>query len=460
MSILSKVTLGFVAITALFFWYMAMRTLKTHQAWRTAHSQHEVAVEAAKTKLKGMMDGDPEKGTISLGKLQVALDSAMFGRGRAWIHPMAAAQVQPAANESAASFIVSPRFDGTNIVAGISQPPGAQPQPHQIEVNMVLNAFQGLDDVATGQYIGEFKVTAVDANNITLSPAYKPTGPRLARLQQAQGPWALYEVFPADMNELFAGLADQDINSLLPEAPQPAGEANDDFQKRLIDHQELIDEYKQDNKPVKPDDPPRWSEIMKLQVVVKFVKDQAELTEAARNDLRAIDFGENLVKSGVVMKVDLKTAEELVRLNLVQEVERLYQRKLRDYSYILREFHRRLPVAEDRIANLEKDLAYLDEANIEANLHLEDARKQETVLKQEFALVSKERDVVTQFHGTLQDRLNMVNAEIARLQQENQRLATQLAQRQLEAAESRTEGLGSRARLLQPRVPTALNSRL
>jgi hypothetical protein len=353
-----------------------------------------------------------------------------------------------------------PQFDRAtgNVVVAVEQP-----QPHQIGANMVLNAFQGLDDPTTGQYIGEFKVTAVNGNNVTLTPSYKPTAERQRLLEQPRGPWALYEVLPADMNELFAGLTEQEIKGLLPKGPQRLpGEVDDDFQARQLVHQKLVDEYTQDNKKIDAANPP---EPARTAVIVKFVKDQAGLTEAAKTDLRAIDFGENLVKSGVVMKVDLKTAEELVRLELVQEVERRYQRKLRDYSYIFREFHRRRPVVEDQVANLEKDLAYMIEANKEADAHLADARKQETALNQELALVSKERDVVVQFHDTLQDRLNKVHAEIARLQAENQRLATQLAQRQLEAvakeprAARRESRAGNKLSTVDS-VPPALNSRL
>jgi chromosome segregation ATPase len=191
----------------------------------------------------------------------------------------------------------------------------------------------------------------------------------------------------------------------------------------------------QDNKPIKPDDPPRWQEIMGTQVVIKFVKEQADLNEQAKAALRAIDFGENLVKSGVVMKVDLQTAAELVRLGLAQEVERRYQRNLRDYSYILREFHRRLPLLEDQIANLQKELDYLIQANQEADKHLAEARKQEADMQQELALVNKEREVVGGFRDTLQERLDKTNAEIARLREENQRLAAQLARGQLEAVQ-------------------------
>jgi hypothetical protein len=366
-----------------------------------------------------------------------------------------------------------PQFDRAtnNVVVTVDQP-----QPHQIETNLIVHAFQGLDDPTTGRYVGEFKVTAVDGNRITLTPSYKPNDARQKLVENARGPWTLYEVIPADTNELFAGLTEDQVREVLPPPPQRLpNEANDAFQARHLEHEEWIAEYLQDNKPAKPDDPPAWSKNLaekkiKLQVIVKFVKDQTDLTEDAKADLRAIDFGENLVKSGIVMKVDLQTAEELVRLGLAQEVERRYQRQLRDYGYILREYYRQLRVVEDHIANLEKDLAYMEAANKIADKHKAEATAEEAALKQELALVTKERSVVTEFHGTLQDRLDKVNAEIARLRSENQRLATQLQRRQLEAvegpsrsaskeprAESRESRAGTRSKISRA---TALNSRL
>lgn len=409
MSILSKVTLGLVSIAALCFWYMAMRTLKTHQAWRTAVQNHEKALDAAEVKIVNMIDGDAEKAQLSLGQLQTALNAALYGRGRTWSD-------------------VSPRFDAAsgNVTVAVERP-----QPHEIKTGMVLDAFQGLDDPTTARYVGEFKVTAVDGNNVTLTPSYRLTAAARATLQQARGPWSLYESLPADTNELFAGMTEDQIRDILPPAPQRLqGESNDDFQARQLEHQRLIDEYAKDNKPIDPDNPPPPERI---QVLVKFVKNQSDLDEAAKADLRLIDFGENLVKSGVVMKVDLKTATELVRLGLVQEVERRYQRQLRDYGYLLAEFYRRLPLVEDQIVNLQKDLDYMIEANKIADSQLADTRKQEVALKAELALVSKERDVVGQYQTTLQERLAKVNAEISRLLADNQRLAAQLSQKQLEA---------------------------
>jgi hypothetical protein len=426
MSILSKVTLGFVIIAALAFWYMAMRTLKTHQAWRNAHAAAEKALAAKQADIQKMLEGDPEQSQMSLGKLQVALDSAMFGRGRVWSDGI-------------------PRYDQASNTVSVQI---GQPQPHQIEVNKVLHAFQGLDDPSTGQYIGEFKVTAVDGNGVTLAPSYRPTAQRQQLITNARGPWSLYELMPADMNELFAGLTDDQIDELLPPPPQQQqGESNDDFQARQEAHARMVRQYKQDNKPIDPNDPPPDDRIS---VIVKFVKDQKDLTEAAKADLRAIDFGENLVKSGNVMKVDLPTAKELVRLELVQEVERRFQRKLHDYSFVMHEFHRRLPIVEDQIVNLEKDIEFMKTANDEATKHLADAETQKAALQQELALVSKEREVVVQFHGTLSERLNKVNTEIARLREENQRLATQLAQRQLQAVESPARSAAATA-LASPR---------
>src|SRR5688500_17094353 len=119
MSILSKVILGFVSIAALCFAYMAMRTLKTHQAWRTQVQAHEAAIAAVEAKTVPMIEGDADQGKMSLGQLKVALDAAVYGRGRAWMN-------------------AAPRFDAAsgNVIVSIDQP-----QPHQIQPDMILHAL-------------------------------------------------------------------------------------------------------------------------------------------------------------------------------------------------------------------------------------------------------------------------------------------------------------------------------
>ncbi len=316
---------------------------------------------------------------------------------------------------------------------------------------MVLNAFQGLDDPTTGRYVGEFKVTAADANTVTLTPTYTPTAAHRALLQQPRGPWSLYEVLPTDKNELFAGMNEDQIEDLLPDRPkQLPGEANEDFQARLKEHVDLQARIPAGQQVVKPDDLPDWLQIMGVQVVIKFEKNQADLTDQQKTALRAIDFGENLVKSGTVMKVDLETANELTRLGLATEVERRYQRKLRDYSYVLREYHRRLPLLEDEIVNLQKDLDYMVQANQEAEKHLAEASKQEAAMKQELALVEKERQVVGDFRDTLGQRLEKINTEITRLREENQRLAAQLARGNVNSRPCKAAGRSAAATALAP----------
>ncbi len=84
MSLLSKITLGFVFIAALLFWYLGMRTLKTHEAWRKRRaSAHALKIEEVEKKTTTVMEGEP--GKPSMGQIRVNLDAAIFGRGKAWM---------------------------------------------------------------------------------------------------------------------------------------------------------------------------------------------------------------------------------------------------------------------------------------------------------------------------------------------------------------------------------------
>ena len=122
-------------------------------------------------------------------------------------------------------------------------------------------------------------------------------------------------------------------------------ESDELFQKRQQEHQQLITNYLRDGKPATPDDPDE-----RVQVLVKFTKDQQALDQATRTKLTELGIPVEVVKAGQVLAFDKPMAEEFVRLEIAQEVERRYQRPLNDYALMFREYQRQLPILQDRVA--------------------------------------------------------------------------------------------------------------
>lgn len=95
------------------------------------------------------------------------------------------------------------------------------PKPHGLEQNALVYLFeQGEPNAASpdegAQYLGQFKVTQVNADGAVLESVLRldnRTGNRLARSQK---PWTIYETMPADSHELFAGVPEEQLRQWFP----------------------------------------------------------------------------------------------------------------------------------------------------------------------------------------------------------------------------------------------------
>jgi septal ring factor EnvC (AmiA/AmiB activator) len=82
--------------------------------------------------------------------------------------------------------------------------------------NWPFCAFEEAPTAQKGQFLGEFKVTAVADKQITLEPAFKITKMDLDKLAQAKRPWDLYDSLPHDNHEILSQLSEQDKKAMLP----------------------------------------------------------------------------------------------------------------------------------------------------------------------------------------------------------------------------------------------------
>ncbi len=191
MNIWNKVLVGVIAVFGLVFFYMAARTLKTHQHWGDAANKLEARIEQVRN------DNERLRQTID-GELRLELERLLADRSRAWFNCGANVKVNPA--------------DGTAaVVVAINQPAAVG-----IAVGAVLYAFEESAAGQKGRYLGQFKAAAVQAQQVQLEPVSRLSPREAESLASAKGPWALYEVMPRDSHDAFAAIDDKQVEAMLP----------------------------------------------------------------------------------------------------------------------------------------------------------------------------------------------------------------------------------------------------
>ena len=193
MSIWNKVLIGLIIIASLAFYYLAARTLKTHAAYREKVNGYERNLVQA-------VDGPnpPDTSLTSLerqvGELSVLLHDAIVDRGRVWRNA---------------------RRDQFSAATGDMSVTVDVPDPHRIGEKMVLYVFEERPIAEGGGFLGDFKVTGINAKQVALAPVHKFTKRELDRLSATPGPLALYERMPADRHGILEQAA---LVESLPEA--------------------------------------------------------------------------------------------------------------------------------------------------------------------------------------------------------------------------------------------------
>jgi len=238
MSIWNKILICLILLASLAMWYLGMRALATHRAWRTAAKklQTELAqLEAERTRL---IEGDAS--TRGIRQLQVELAKYTLQRGRVW--------------NSCRPIRVDVRQDPqTGVVVQVSLSvdrlglSGLQ-DVQELPVDSLVYLFDEREIQNGGVYLGAFRVAAVTPRQqdqpamVQLDSVFHLTNREVQRLQRAmqaaqQGGvgWTLCELLPKDDHEIFAGLDANTLAQILPKS--------------------VVDEYVRDGKPSDPNNP-------------------------------------------------------------------------------------------------------------------------------------------------------------------------------------------------------------
>jgi hypothetical protein len=198
MSIWNKVLLGLIFVAAIGFFYLSMRTLKTHQYWRQTAAKLTVDIEDTEqdSAKRASNDGDD----WGIKQYQLHTNKLVVDRGRVWTN------VEPR------NF--NPQTGQGTIITD-------QPNPNGIAPKSILYIFEEKEANAAGnggRYLGEFEVEAVAESEVQVRPTMQMNQRQSQQLTQASKPWIVYEKMPADNHDVLAHLTEEEMRQALPAA--------------------------------------------------------------------------------------------------------------------------------------------------------------------------------------------------------------------------------------------------
>ncbi|HEV2968876.1 MAG TPA: hypothetical protein VGY55_02730 [Pirellulales bacterium] len=402
---------AFILIFSLAFFYLAARTLKTHENWEREIKQFQDGIARAQ-------NGDPTKGELGIlqltndrNQLKQQVAEAMAERGRMWPDALKD-KVNPA--------------DGTLVASFEQPPPGLEPKA-------IVFVFEQNDKEKGGQYLGEFSVVKVEGKQVTAAPASTLVQRELNLIAASKGPWVFYEIMPIDSHSLFAETDPSALKGLLPDRDVPAAER---------------DEYARDGKPAKEGDP-----TDRVSVLVKFTKawpenaaaPAAPADNAAGNAAAApkAAVAEPSFRPGDVAYFDPDAAKDLVENKKVAEYDtsdpakaRIYVRPLRDYARLFRETYRRRNELFALLAETKGQADRVATAVGQVQDDIKAAEADKEGLSKDLAKFKSELDAVVAYQQSLEAKLAKTRATLSELFRSNLQLSAQLADAEKKAAEA------------------------
>ncbi len=177
--------------------FLAAHTLKVHSAWRSRTNEGLLKIAAEEKfkyeKLEGIRD---ENGTLKAGirQMKQQVQDLIVARGPAW-------------------FDAKP--EGIN-PDGSAEVTIEVPEPHGVSGQSIVFVFESTPVADGGAYLGEFRVSESAAKSIKLQPNLPLTADELKRLRATKGLWNIYLKMPADENEVYVALSDEEAETLLP----------------------------------------------------------------------------------------------------------------------------------------------------------------------------------------------------------------------------------------------------
>ncbi len=341
----------FILFSAVGFLFLGAETVRIHQNLRKAIPANEAKLARLEQQNDELLNGTGEKPGIL--KLEHRLKIVTRERGREWSKVVPSGQVDQQGR-------LSVEF--------------TKPGPHGLEKDAIIYAFEegnaSASDSAEGkQYLGEFRVTEVQAGGAMLEPVLLIDNRMGERLAKSAGPWRLYETMPIDRHRLFAGFSEEALRAMLPA--------------------ESVEEYLRHGSEATADD------------------DEWHVT--------------GLDEDGRRVGPD----------NIDQAVKRLYDRSLRDYAFIFNELAGEKVVTLARQEAVAKDNDKLVKALAGAEETGKFRQQQIAALNTDMSSMKQDRAAIESHRDAVLGLLSHFRERIESYRQANSGLAKQFTERQL-----------------------------
>ncbi len=209
------------------FFYLAARTLKTHEAWRKVAIEQQLEIERLEAEVRKIKEGDEAQGKVlSQGIRQAQQEFYRLAVDRGGVYR----QVQ------------LEKIDAQTGAVTV----GVDRENHGISAKEVLFAFDEDSITQGGRFVGEFQVAAAPgmSKSIDLKPNMPMSAEELRLLAQNKGPWSLYMMMPIDDPNVLGKMDDNERRALLAKLPKPAQDAYLDPNRQLIDYEVELHEFK------------------------------------------------------------------------------------------------------------------------------------------------------------------------------------------------------------------------
>jgi hypothetical protein len=376
------------------FYFLAAKNLRLQQGWRNAIKDFESAVSKAEKQVKDLRDGkydEAENKWIepSVAELQRRVQTIMQGRGRIWFQAVSGR----AGNDG-------------------SLPVKVEPAAHGIAEKTILFVFDGVPSNPNGQFVGEFEVSKVAGQELTLSPVLPLRPTEVPRIAQRSGkPLFLYEIMPADSHDIYAALTPAERVALFSGAVPP----------------DVKQQFAKDGNPPEANETDAANIWRRVKALKSF-----DISVGVGNNAEKMT-----VPEGAELILDPKSADERIASGDVAAVEgndKVYRRTLRDYLRLYRELNLSIDAQLRSIEETKRQLAIVQEAQKKVTADLDFRKKEQKLLTSDKNRFDAENARVKAHVTALEEELKKVNADLREVYEKNVQLEEELVKVSYELA--------------------------
>ena len=448
-----------VFLSAVIFLAFASFVLKTQAAWREHYESYSAALEAVRAENVQLRHGDLEElhqTEDSIRSLRGRLGAKLVDRGRVWRGCEPLGQVETANDDDPSRLtyrLRTPRPVVRENQEDEAPHPAEPTESPGIAPGTVVYVFseRDLEEAirVPDLYLGEFSVTELDADIVTIAAMLPPDEQQIEALDDRDTTWVLYDVVPLDSHHAFAVMDEEerrmvgmDREALTEFFPNHYGWPEERYEQ-------FLERFTRFNREATDQDPPE-----NVWMLVEFVRaheiqvdsdlEQSLLDEGGRfydSSGRALELHVRRGEDGTVRLLegdtavfDRETADTLIGDGICRQIRLLYRRSLSDYGFAFRDIHYRNLDLEVEITRATRDrdtmVALRDKAEEQLAFH----QREQANLEADLAGFQEELELLHAHHEELEERWLQTRARLSELFRANVYLANEVTRLQIEMA--------------------------